>query len=549
MFRFGFSSLTVLLCAALVGCGGGNSAPPTGGGGGGGVAHTVANCGGGTPIAASNQPFWPQWGSNPQHTGQVNTVGQNLIQKLADITYDPFVQFEKTENLGTIGDDLTVHEQVPITDGNDVYMVVKAGTYTSCASSGAWENGAPCGPNAWQNVDWCEARYTWIGGTLTQQWAYESDWKPEPNGTYNGVPGFSSPGLVNWEPVFHPALANSFMYVPGAGGTVWKIDKNTGVSVSHIDPFAGTGVIAANTYISGPLSVDANGNVFYNVIQFADPSGGNVWSHDVVNAWLVAIAPNDTTRNLTYASLVQGVPNTSGSQRPGINVAPAIAPDGTLYTSSRAHMSAIQSYLVSVDTQTLTAKWAVPLAAVGSAAIVDEASSSPTVLPDGSVAYGVLNDTGFGKGHTVHFDAQGTMLGTYPWGWDETPAVWSHNGTYSLIMKDSGAGGGTGFFITQLDANLNVEWRFQNTTVDSSHPNGYEFCINMAAVDSSGNVYVNSEDGNAYEIPQGNTGTFTTPLSKMFLDASLGAAYTPLSLGQDGKLYTQNNGHMIVVGN
>ena len=103
--------------------------------------------------------------------------------------------------------------------------------------------------------------------------------------------------------------------------------------------------------------------------------------------------------------------------------------------------------------------------------------------------------------------------------------------------------------MTQLDANLNVEWRFQNTTIDSGHPNGYEWCINMAAIDSSGNVYVNSEDGNVYEIPQGHTGVFTTPTGKTFLNASVGAAYTPLSIGQDGRIYTQNNGHMIVVGN
>jgi hypothetical protein len=27
------------------------------------------------------------------------------------------------------------------------------------------------------------------------------------------------------------------------------------------------------------------------------------------------------------------------------------------------------------------------------------------------------------------------------------------------------------------------------------------------------------------------------------------AAYTPLSIGQDGKIHTQNDGHLIVVGN
>jgi hypothetical protein len=209
-------------------------------------------------------------------------------------------------------------------------------------------------------------------------------------------------------------------------------------------------------------------------------------------------------------------------------------------------MSGTDGYLISMNSQTLTANWAVPLAGNGPAALVDEASSSPTVLPDGSVVYGVLVDTGFGKGRTLHFDADGDFLGSYSFGWDETPAVWTHDGTYSIVMKDTNL---SDFYITQMDPNLNVEWRFQNTTTDSGHPNGYEFCINMAAIDSSGNVFVNSEDGYAYEIPQGHTGVFTTPLGKMFLDESLGAAYTPLSLGQDGKIYSQNNGHMIVIGN
>jgi hypothetical protein len=35
----------------------------------------------------------------------------------------------------------------------------------------------------------------------------------------------------------------------------------------------------------------------------------------------------------------------------------------------------------------------------------------------------------------------------------------------------------------------------------------------------------------------------------LFLNLAIGAAYTPLSIGPDGKLYTQNNGHMFVVGN
>jgi hypothetical protein len=35
----------------------------------------------------------------------------------------------------------------------------------------------------------------------------------------------------------------------------------------------------------------------------------------------------------------------------------------------------------------------------------------------------------------------------------------------------------------------------------------------------------------------------------LFLEEAVEAAYTPLAVGPDGKLYTQNNGHLSVVGN
>ena len=57
-------------------------------------------------------------------------------------------------------------------------------------------------------------------------------------------------------------------------------------------------------------------------------------------------------------------------------------------------------------------------------------------------------------------------------------------------------------------------------------------------------MYVNSEDGNLYAInPDG-----TLKQSK-FLRLALGAAYTPLALGDDGKIYTENFGDLFVVGN
>jgi hypothetical protein len=65
--------------------------------------------------------------------------------------------------------------------------------------------------------------------------------------------------------------------------------------------------------------------------------------------------------------------------------------------------------------------------APGSGYIVDEVSSSPIVLPDGSVVFGALDNYNFGRGHLFHFDANGKFINTYGFGWDSTPAVYSHD--------------------------------------------------------------------------------------------------------------------------
>jgi len=598
----------------------------------------LAACGGGGqmggkgPPPASNTPFWSQWGGNPQHSGNVSVTGQSLANKHASIAYDPFVDQEKAENTTVFGEAvLTVHEQAPITDGNDVYMVTKTGTYTSCNPAGDWTNGTACGPNTWNTMIWNETRYTWENNQLVQIWTYASDWKPEPNAA-NFPQGFG--GLVGWEPVFHPLDANDFIYVPGAAGTVWKVDKNKGTSSYAINPFSGVnGVTPLNTFVSSPLTADANGNIYYNVIQLN--VSGNPWGqNDVAGAWLVKITPADVTSTVTYAALTPAAPSGTattcpgtffslndggaslpwppsanavpltqlcGSQRPGLNIAPAVAPDGTIYTASVAHFDSMVTYLIAVNSD-LTLKWAasmqnrltdgcgtlLPIAgsgdttlgnscrfgatqgvdpttnALGSASISDQASSSPTVLPDGSVVFGISDNYNFSRGHLLHFDAQGNYLNAFTFGWDSTPGVYAHGGSYSIVIKDNHYPGAAyctfknnpvcaklpagPYYISQVDPNMNIEWSFQSTG-DASHPNGYEWCINMPALDQAGNVYVNSEDGNIYELPQGNSGVFSTPTGKMFLDLALGAAYTPLSIGEDGKLYTQNNGQMFVVGN
>jgi hypothetical protein len=587
-------------------------------------------------------PVWPQWGANPQHTGMLAGIaGQDVANKRADIVYDPFSDQEKAETQPLFGEAvLTVHEQAPITDGNDVYMVMKTGAYNSCNPVGAWAGaGAPaanpqCGPNTWNTMTWNEACFSWINGTLTQVWIWPSDWKPEPNGAY---PRSGLLGLAAWEPVFHPADANGFIYVPGAHGAIWKLSKNDGSVKAHITPtFSGTNVAPADTFVSSPLTADAQGNIYYNVIAL-NMTGGSPWGqNDVAGAWLVKVTAGDAATMVSYSALIPGAPaggsNTCpgtffnlndkgaslpwppsstavpptqicGSQRPGVNIAPAVSSDGsTIYTACVAHFDDKVAYVVAVNSADLTPKWATSLEnlledgcgvilsigpsnsspnacrlgtnggvdpttnAKGSGTISDESSSSPTVLPDGSVLFGATDNYNFGRGHLFHFSAEGQFINAYTFGWDSTPAAYMHDGTFSVLIKDNHYDATAycppafnsaicavrpqgPYYITQLDANLNVEWQFQNTTMDVAHPNGYEWCINMPAVDRNGNVYVNSEDGNIYELPQGHSGVFTTPTGQLFLNLALGAAYTPLSIGADGKLYTQNNGHLFVVGN
>lgn len=579
--------------------------------------------------APANTPFWSQWGANPQHTGMVSQAGQNAASQLADIVYDPFVKQEQAE---IPGGDLTVHYQAPLTDGNDVYMMTKTGTYKSCSSAGAWQNGSSCGPNTWSTEQWNEARFTWLSGKLVPVWTFASDWKPEPNGS----------GLLGWEPVFHPVDANGFLYVPGAGGTVWKVNQADGTPAAQINPFSGINIAAADTYVAGPLTADSAGNIYYNAIEL-DPTGGDPWQNDVKGAWLVKVTSADAASVLSFATLVPAAPAGAattcpgqfsgagtlpwpptanavpatvlcGSQRPGLNIAPAIsAIDGAIYTASRAHFDGMQAYLIAVKSDFSGAKWVASLQsrlndgcgvlvqigptnstanacrvgatvgvdpttnAPGSGVIMDQASSSPTALPDGSVIFGALtNHNGF-RGHMFKFSSAGSFTGAYDFGWDSTPAVYSQGGTYSIVLKDNHYDTDLycnlnssicqtlpqgPYYITQLDPSLNIEWQFKGTNTQSctrnssgtvsctsTNPNGFEWCINMPAVDANGNVYVTSEDGNTYVLPQGHTGVFTTPSANLFLNLAVGAAYTPLSIGPDGKLYTQNDGHLFVIGN
>src|ERR1700687_5046038 len=318
---------------------------------------------------AQDDSSWPQWGQNPQHQGFVNVAGQSLAGQLADLIYDPFVPAEQAEQNG----DLLAHYQAPLAVGNDVFMEFETGRWVPCSppGSGVPPAGEPaCGTDSWNLKIWNEKRFHREAGQLVEKWNFASDWKPEPD----------AGGLGGWEPVFHAAVADDFVYVPGAGGTIFQLDRGSGTVIARINPFS---TIDPNTFVSGPLTVDGTGNIYYNVLKLdaADPWGFG--PTDIPGAWLVKATADGTTQKVAYRDLVPGAPTTCNatfstrllpwppsptarprqvpclSQRPGVNITPAIAPAGTIYTVSVAHspFASRYAYVVAVNPN-LTPKWA-----------------------------------------------------------------------------------------------------------------------------------------------------------------------------------------------
>jgi hypothetical protein len=292
-----------------------------------------------------------------------------------------------------------------------------------------------------------------------------------------------------------------------------------------------------------------------------------------------------------------------GSFRPGLNIAPAVGADGTIFTVGFPNNAPNAGVLLALNAN-LTPKWNASLqeilndgcgvldpsdaqpnghlpdggtdfnhcsagAPLGvdpytgqmpSAQVNDQSTSSPVALPDGAVLYGGLSYYNNYRGHLVKFDSSGVFLGSFDDGWDQTPAVWVHDSTYSIIVKDNHYASWYSsvvgpYNITQVGATLQKQWSYTGTNTYScvrnsanalacvsDHPDGFEWCVNAAAIDVNGTVYANSEDGRAYAILQNGT-----VAQSRFLLQSLGA-YTPVTVDGQGRTYTMNGGVLTVVG-
>jgi outer membrane protein assembly factor BamB len=383
-----------------------------------------------------------------------------------------------------------------------------------------------------------------------------------------------------------------------------------------------------DAYVAGGIAVGHDGSMYYNVIEIDHDTLGSARSFLIatdssgnpVRRGYDLIVPDQPAFDAPcFGRFEQGTPLPlppppnpegspalppqfeCGSQRPGVNSAPAIGADGTIFVVSRAAANERYSYITALNSD-LTTKWSASLrdhlsdgcgvlipsdgdeadpsslfdcragTAMGvepatnlppAASVDDDSSSSPVALPDGGVMYGAFTGYNGSRGHLMKFDAQGAFQSAYDFGWDTTPAVISTSSGYGIVIKDNHYGTDENgidlgpYFITALDSSLDVVWQFQNTETQScvrapdgtmqcsaDHPNGFEWCINAPAVDAAGMVYGNSEDGHIYAID--SSGHMR---DRFFLDRALGAAYTPLALDGVGRVFALNNGTMTVIGN
>jgi outer membrane protein assembly factor BamB len=504
---------------------------------------------------------------------------------------------------------LLVHYQVPLLAGDDVYQMTKGGTYTPCDAPPA----EACTDLYRLNTQvWIENAYRWDDGELVERWSFASDWKP--------VPGLS------FEPMFQPALAGDRIVIPGIGGSVFELDRDTGEVIRRIDPFAGD----VDTYVVSAITVGHDGSIYYTTLSLDHEQP---LTTDARAGALVVIAPDQTMRRVDITTLIPEAPAGTdlcesqfsardtpppfppppdengnparppeipcGVQRPAVNSAPAIGDGGRIFLVSRAHLADRYAYAIALEPD-LSLAWATSLRDIlddgcgvtlpinppgqeipgacreGStmgvdpgtnarpaARIDDRASSSPSVLPDGGILVGTASLYNQQRGHLLRFDREGAPVATYPYGWDITPAVIASGQDFEVAMKHNVygrdmMGANTGpFSMVRLDSSLRLISSVTNTSTDSclrtpdgniqclpnTSPNGFEWCINAPAVDAAGVTYANAEDGFLYAIAADSS-----IRDRLFLDAALGAAYTPLSIDSQGRVYAMNNGRLFVVG-
>ncbi|TRZ56703.1 MAG: hypothetical protein D4S02_15005 [Rhodocyclaceae bacterium] len=504
--------------ATLSGCGGGGSAP----------APAPA------PIPeAVTGPAWWGFGRDVQHTAQSAVATQPLSRIRWSATVDLAPQL--------VGSDLLIHYGSPvITAKNTVLIPLKTGAADGFS---------------------VEARSGASGALL---WSAASDYILPEHG---------------WTPSYNLSLTtNNRLYMPGAGGKVlYRDDADAPAGASGNKVFFGSEIYLASqalfdasVFINTPLSIDSEGNLFFGFVATAANPAGLVSGIARIGA--------DGVGRWVAASAAAADPTIS---KMAMNSAPALSSDQRIVyvaVNTVATPGIRQSgYLLALDSITLATKAAQRLndPKTGRPAwINDNASSSPTVGPDGDVYYGVLESNPPGhnyRGWLLHFDgtlAASKLPGSF--GWDISASIvpagmvsaYGGSSAYLIMTKynnygDAGTGDGKNRMAV-LDPNqsqadfisgnpvMKEILTILGPTPDPGYPGGVtEWCINTAAVDPlTRSILVNSEDGYLYRWDTASN-QFT---ERIRLTGGIGEAYTPTAVGPDGAVYAIQNATLFSVG-
>ena len=508
--------------AALVGCGGGG-----GDSGSAGTPPVIP----GPPV---DGPAWLGFGRDAQHSANSAIATQDLNR----ISWSTPLDLAPTY---TAGGALLVHFGSPVvTSHNTVVLPVKTG------AAGGFRIEARSGGN---------------GGLI---WSSQTDYQVPPH---------------NWLPSYNVALTTgNRLYFPGAGGKLLvKDDADAGpraprtvVFYGATAYFASSAAFDASVFINTPLTVDAQGNVFFGfMVTAANPAG-----------LVSGIARVDANGNGIWASAATAAADTAIS-KVQMNSAPALSIDAkTLYIAVNAGVVAGQvqgGYLLALDSTTLAVKSRVILLDPVTATIArvsDDSTASPAVGPDGEVYFGVLEST-FGthnaRGWLLHFNATLTTSFTPGgFGWDNTPSIVpaamvpSYAGTSSYLLMTKynnyrGIGTGNGVNqlavidprATQIDpisgrTIMKEVLTIAGATLEAGSAIAVkEWCINTAAVDPlRKSILVNSEDGYLYRWDL-STNQLT---QRIQLTSGIGESYTPTAIGADGAVYAVNNAVLFSIG-
>jgi hypothetical protein len=500
---------------ALASCGGGGGDPGTPG------SPQVP------PAAPVDGPAWWTFGRDAQHSA-VSAIATQDLNRISWST--PLDLAPPRRPNGS----LLIHYGSPVvTSHNTVVLPVKTG-----ATDGFR----------------IEARSGGNGGLI---WSADTDYRLPPH---------------NWYPSYNLALTTgNRLYAPGSGGKLLVKDNADAAAGSlRSVVFYGAATYSASptafdasVFVNTPITVDAQGNVFFGFqVTGANPAG-----------LVGGIARIDANGNGIWLSAATAAADPA-VVKTATNSAPALSPDGqTLYVAVNAAPATGQvqgGYLLALDSATLAVKARRLLVdpQTGSPARVsDDSTASPTIGPDGRVYFGVLESV-FGahnaRGWLLHFDATlATSFVPGGFGWDDTASIvpasmvpsYAGSASYLLMVKyNDYAGVGSGAGLNRLAI---IDPRASQTDSISGRPimrevftilgvtleagsstAVKEWCINTAAVDpATKSILVNSEDGFLYRWDL----TTNRLTQKIQLTSGIGESYTPTAIGADGAVYAVNN--------